>query len=292
MELYRNEIGVVVGILPVGSSNITCNIYKNGALVAGPLGPTVTINSTNVSASIELPFTYVTKDDEIDVKFNFSVNFTTSSVTEHVSIVTPIISREAAELIATGKFAQYEPIVRHIIQSYTGQRFGLWEATYPVYGESGGQLLLPDRLISQSGVSYDGTAYDPTGFIIKGGGWYLARKTNVPLSIKEAPPEDDLINFTGVIYSPNYYRSFGENTVYSIAGIWGYEYVPQNVQEAAKMLFNDYVCNDAIYRDRYLKSIRSADWRLEFNSGAWAGTGNVKADQLLSDYKRSGMMVI
>jgi hypothetical protein len=71
---------------------------------------------------------------------------------------------------------------------------------------------------------------------------------------------------------------------FAIRGDWGYKSVPTAVQEAAKLLVNDYGCSEAVYRDRYLESIKAADWRLQFSSQAWEHTGNARADQLLSEF--------
>lgn len=71
---------------------------------------------------------------------------------------------------------------------------------------------------------------------------------------------------------------------FKITGDWGYKTVPANVKEAARLLVNDYACSEIAYRDRYLESIRAADWRLQFSSSAWEYTGNARADQLLSEY--------
>ncbi len=71
---------------------------------------------------------------------------------------------------------------------------------------------------------------------------------------------------------------------FEITGDWGYKSVPAPVKEAARLLVNDYACSEQLYRDRYLESIKAADWRLQFSSRAWEYTGNVRADQLLSEY--------
>lgn len=71
---------------------------------------------------------------------------------------------------------------------------------------------------------------------------------------------------------------------FEITGNWGYKTIPANVKEAAKILVNDYACGEIAYRDRYLESIKAADWRLQFSSRAWEYTGNVRADQLLAEY--------
>jgi hypothetical protein len=90
----------------------------------------------------------------------------------------------------------------------------------------------------------------------------------------------------GVIHNPNHVslNTFKDGNIYTVDGNWGWEEVPAAVKEAAKLLVNDYACADAQYRDRYLTSMTAADWRIQFNSGAFKGTGNVRADQLLSDF--------
>jgi len=80
------------------------------------------------------------------------------------------------------------------------------------------------------------------------------------------------------------WQEFKEGVIYPISGVWGYEAVPESVKEAARLLVNDYACADSQYRDRYLTSMTAADWRIQFNSGAFVRTGNVRADQLLSEY--------
>ena len=60
------------------------------------------------------------------------------------------------------------------------------------------------------------------------------------------------------------------------------------VKEAAKLLVNDYACAEQTYRDRYLTSMTAADWRIQFHSGAFLKTGNVRADQLLRDFVLKG----
>jgi hypothetical protein len=71
---------------------------------------------------------------------------------------------------------------------------------------------------------------------------------------------------------------------YNISGQWGWNSVPAAVQEAAALLAHDYACADVLYRDRYLTSMTAADWRIQFNAGAFSDTGNVRANQLLEEY--------
>ena len=71
---------------------------------------------------------------------------------------------------------------------------------------------------------------------------------------------------------------------FEITGDWGYKRVPEPVREAARLLVNDYACSEQLYRDRYLESIKAADWRLQFSARAWDHTGNARADHLLAEF--------
>ncbi len=85
---------------------------------------------------------------------------------------------------------------------------------------------------------------------------------------------------------------FGEDIEYSVSGVWGWESVPVDVQKAAEVLFSDYVCNEATYRNRYVQDVSAQDWKIRFSGRTWDGTGNVIADQLLDKFRLSGMAII
>lgn len=242
--------------------------------------------------SFTLPLYLVQHDQNLEVRWTLTYVEPTESTeytlnrSVHIEIVTPILSRKEIREVwdtATDKeIADIEKAVRHIIQAYTGQVFGMFVGTIPVRGEGNIALRTPRRLIEL--VSVDGRnakphfTVDPDGHIVRHYPW------GVP------PIKADYhglhMHTGGVIHNPNNIRLarwLGERT-YNLTGRWGYESVPAPVKEAAKLLVNDYACGDSQYRDRYLVSMAAADWRLQFHSGAYLRTGNVRADQLLSEY--------
>lgn len=284
MEIYRNELTPITVTLPTGAVVTSVTATRAGENIAGV---------TNVANVVTLPYAQYQLDGEIKITVQFTISAQTGSIDEYVNVVTPIIPKATADAIVEDRYADLEPLVRHVISAYTGQSFGKWSGAYTLEG-NGGILGLPERLLSLTDMVSRGVTYSSSLFDIKGDGWFLGYKSSIGLDIGEAityPEFDDL----GVIYAPplNWTaREFNDNVFYTVTGVFGWNYVPQKVLEAAKILYSDYACNDALYRDRYLKSIRSADWRLEFNAGAWQGTGNVKADWLLDEYRRGGMVVI
>ncbi len=293
MELYRNELGTVFIALPTGSSSPTAQLIKDGntTSLSG-----VEWNSTDHIVSVDLPFSLTSLDQEFDVKFNFTIGGESAQVIEHVKVVTPVLTRSKGDLIAPGKYNDFEPIVRHVIESFTGQSFGKWTGTYTIYGENDSELQLPSRLISLSALSFGGVPQLTDTYLIKGDRWFLAKNRYDGLTAKQAPPEESVeVVISGgqrIFYPFRGYARFGESVEYSVSGVWGYEYIPENVAKAAAVLFEDYVCPEATYRNRYVQDVAAQDWKLRFSGRTWDGTGNVIADQLLDKFKRSGMAII
>ena len=91
-------------------------------------------------------------------------------------------------------------------------------------------------------------------------------------------------------YSNN--GAFGKDNVYKVAGKYGWDQVPDEVELAAIALMKDYFSKDKAWRDKYLKSISTFDWQFEYDSSTYTGTGNVYVDQILSPYVINQMVVI
>jgi hypothetical protein len=153
-------------------------------------------------------------------------------------------------------------------------------------GNGSGVLALPRRLLSID--TFNGLAANPSYFSIGNEGYTLRY---FPWGVPPVKADYHGLHqhVGGVIHNPNHvkWQKFAEGYLYEIGGHWGFESVPDQVKEAAKLLVNDYACADAQYRDRYLVSMTAADWRIQFNSGAYLRTGNARADHLLSDFVRT-----
>jgi hypothetical protein len=245
----------------------------------------------------------------LEVIWDLSIDSFEFEKIDYLEVVTPYLSLSEVKKIYTDatdeQAAEVEASVRHIIEAHTGQTFGFSkDETVSVEGHGESALRLPKRLVELKGVSTLTAILNPLAAAITSDGWYLKKGW----SYEVTPVVSDSLYWTGDDYDtnaapgePGYEKpSHGPITVapgaggrgtpwrddypFEITGDWGYKTVPAPVKEAAKLLVNDYACSEAMYRDRYLDSIKAADWRLEFSSRAWESTGNVRADQLLSEY--------
>jgi hypothetical protein len=165
-----------------------------------------------------------------------------------------------------------------------------------VSGNGSDKLNLPAPLLEFKGLAYDGILRNNHGVKLINNGWALAGGKVWIDNIKQAPPEWILDRFdsNGKIFAPVLYghNRFVDGVEYVVEGVWGYQDVPGDVKQAARLLVQDYSCDESLWRERYIDSVRAGDWRFEFNAQAFAGTGNVQADQILSGYRRATMVVI
>lgn len=278
--------------LNVAGADVTSVVFKRGGKEIGSAS----------SSPAPLPYAITHQDGEFTVLWKYTVEGIEYQRPDSHTIVTPLFTREELNeynaqftSLQPAQFNILERMVRHIIQKYTGQEFGFFAGTINAIGSGFNSLTLSRRALSVSSIAYaDGTT--PTinlnrewsltngGFIVRPLAGYLADSIKVP-------SYEEIVNETGVIFDPyTASRVTFRNTVeYAVTGEFGWHSVPDAVKQAALILAVEFSCKEATWRDRYIRSIRTADWGFTFNSGAFAGTGSVSADLLLADYVVNNM---
>jgi hypothetical protein len=294
MNVDRDTNSDVVFEHPFEGS-LTASVYRNDVKIAERAG------ITPAAGRFTMPLTYreTQFDGPLTIEWTGTDGSSLFKRTMTVDVVTPLVSISRLRTLfdntnwTDAELREVENMVRVFIESYTGQTFRYEIGTEYVTGNGEKKVALPKRLIKATAI-----AGGPPGFFsISNNGWYLYIHNKNLLTTKEAPPEEYMDNnhymTKGVIVVPDtYWKQFRVGARYEITGEWGYYSVPADVEEAAMLLANDYACGDNLYRDRYLDSMKSGDWTMVFNSGAFRGTGNVRADQLLEPYRRQGMIII
>jgi hypothetical protein len=304
MELYTKSVETVYFEAPTEDTVVTSAKYS---LNGGALINLIADTDDAGKSFVKLP--YLPAEGDLALRWSFIVpgsgNFTD---TQHHTVVTPYLTKSEVKQVwpeATDAEAkEVESAVRHVINAMTGQSFGYFEGTIDVEGHGETALRLPRRLIELVGLSTLTATLNVNRSIITSDGWYLKKGwtnavtvlstndeyftgTDVYNDVEpgepgyEKPDHGPIIVAPGVSSSPTPWR---DDYPFSVNGKWGYISVPEPVKEAARLLVNDYACSEALYRDRYLESIKAADWRLQFSSRAWESTGNARADFLLSEF--------
>jgi hypothetical protein len=283
MEIYTRKVNRVRFYKPTPETMVT------GAEVSINEADPVALTPLSTSAEYDeysMPFVQSTGVARVTWTFTVGDGNGEYTDTEAHEIVTPLLTnseiKEIHPLATPAEVEKIEKATRHIIQAHTGQKFGKYIGVREIQGNSSRKLLLPERLLTLEKV--DDVAATPD-FSVQNNGFILIHK---PWGVPPVKADAWGLHYHtgGVIHNPNGVNLgvWNAEHIYRVEGVWGWEEIPAPVKESAKLLINDYAAADIAYRDRYLTSMTAADWRIQFNSGAFLRTGNVRADQLLSDY--------
>lgn len=274
-EIYRDSVGLGI-TLDIQNATVTKVVFKRDG---------VDTDGVHAGSTASLPYSITSMDGPFQIEWTYSVEGLPYTRVETHRVVTPLFKADdlaydtALNSLSADQVVRLESLVRKVIESYTGQTFGYRKGYVLALGRGDNYLALPERAIS----------LDDTGFNSVAGGFIVRPKSNGSLvdpNIK-VPAQEEAYYYG---YPQN--GTFSSNATFKIYGEFGWTTVPQDVKEAALILAEDFSCDESMWRDRYIKSIRAADWRFDFNDGAFAGTGSLAADQLLAKYVRVRAVVI
>lgn len=294
MEIYKNSenrtVTLAVSQQP-STPSITATIHNSKDELLYTV-PTVAYD-TGVY-SFDLPFFLVNSAQRLVVKWSFSYDVDSVSYdfndTTYVDIVVPLVDVATArsELdipsnVSDEDIRLTERRVRKVIEQFTGQVFAAYTASLRGTQLTDGSVRLPQKILTLTSV---GGVANSLYYVLANGGWSLAisypyKRDTMRAAGGEVPIVDPWAT----------YRKPKVSYVW-VTGLWGYHFVPTDIQEAALILIEQQLCPDSLYRERYIKTMTAADMRFEFDPRAYNGTGNVIADQILSSYRQGVAAVI
>ena len=273
-EVFRDETGQAVSLGIMSATNVSVKFMKGGATYTGNV----------VGTMAQIPYAIVQSDGECTVEWTYKVDGVFYNRTEQFSVVTPLFTK--AELtehnpqFATLTEAQYqklERMTRKVIETITGQTFGQERGTITVTGNGMSTIYLKKRILSLSGTF----SAAPYTIVHDGFGIRVSRPSAIGATVAIPTITADRV------YNEYPYAKggvFQRNTTYSISGVFGWATVPTDVKEAALIVAERFSCNEAAWRDRYVESIKAADWFFKHSDRAFSGTGSATADALLAKY--------
>jgi hypothetical protein len=83
------------------------------------------------------------------------------------------------------------------------------------------------------------------------------------------------------------YRGFPRTFDYRIVVAYGYPKLPSDLARAAELLVEDLACGKLEYYQRYITSYNTDQFKIQFQSAVFEGTGNIIVDKILSKYAKS-----
>jgi hypothetical protein len=80
---------------------------------------------------------------------------------------------------------------------------------------------------------------------------------------------------------------FPKDYDYVITGEFGWPVVPQDIQDATRMLIDDISCGKLQYVSQYIKEYKTDQFTIKYDDLSVKGTGNLIVDQILSKYQNN-----
>ena len=260
--------------------------------------------------TVYLPFDYSNRQRQFRISWGYTVNGQPAHRDHKVYVQTPYTDMsQAIEALGLGsdysdpnsrsysELCNAERYARKLIEAYTDQKFYLYHDLKVVYGSGSDTLPLPEK-ISDLHELYqnDILLLDNVNNIDNWNYDTIISESGFGIRVNRATMLDNTVYTANGMVPPTindtWGGSFAPNSVYRVQGKFGWEEVPTEVELACIELMKDYFSKDKVWRNKYMKSIKTFDWQFEYNSAVYSGTGNLYADQLLAPYVINKMVVI
>jgi hypothetical protein len=256
-----------------------------------------------------LPLELTDRDKQLKVVWEYVVDGSPVRKEHKLFVQTPYTDlTQAAEVLGVGAdysdpnnktffdLLEAEKYARKLIENYTQQQFYLYDDVTVVYGAGTDILPLPYKLFELHELhSNDILLVDAISNINNLGYDIVVSESGFGIRINRANMLDNTVYVANGMVPPtinDYAGVFAKDVVYRIAGKFGWSEVPDEVDLACIELMKDYFSKDKTWRNKYIKNISTFDWKFEYDSTTFSGTGNNYVDQLLLPYVLNKMVVI
>jgi hypothetical protein len=279
------------------SNVVSVSLYHEfGSLVSGPT------NATRTGAGV-FTITYDQSASGIYIlnssgkhraDFTYTISGTSYTQSQYINVYTPYYDVDTFfddhpeyEDEWYDKFDALEKKARNIINTFCGQSFDYYPNKYFILNGNGKRTLhLPLPIVSLSKVTLNIDDDDET---------VLHDSTDSSLNNIEKSREQFNFNSSYYIQWKNSWLDsvqtllvttrFNYNDDYKIEGNFGWQYVPNNIEQAAELLILDLVDTDSDYVRRGISSLDMDILKVQFNDSIFdSTTGNLEVDTLLMDY--------
>jgi hypothetical protein len=209
-------------------------------------------------------------------------------IIDNIDVVRPYVSNLQALSTSLNKsissVTEMERIARYIIDSEVSQGFGYVRKEKEIVGNGSDYLVVNEKINKLYKVYENGTlVFDST---------LMSNETNFVISkdrtsVVPIYGEDNKTEYPQVWRDRYLSRAFADGYDYVIDADFGYKVVPQDIQEAAKLLCADISSDNMKYLNKYIESFDNQDFKIKFAKNFNASTGNLIVDRILQKYKNN-----
>lgn len=208
-------------------------------------------------------------------------------ITTNIDVIRPYtnISNLATDLNKTiSAVTEMERIARYIIDSEVSQGFAYVRKEKEIVGNGSDYLVVNEKINKLYKVYENGTLlYDSTSDTNETTFAISKDKT----SIVPVYEQDNKTEYPQVWRDRYLSRAFADGYDYVIDADFGYKVVPQDIQEATKLLCVDISSDNMKYLNKYIESFDNDDFKIKFAKNFNASTGNLVVDRILTKYKNN-----
>lgn len=299
-------------------SNPTVTIYDVSNDPVSPINPNTALYSNLATEKLEtdigvyilnMPTNVTYKARDLKLVWSYNIEGNSQSREHKLFVVTPYIDySQALDHLRIGNdpsdpnYKTYDEIVsaeryaRKVIENYTGQEFYNYIDNCSVYGDDSDTLILPSRIEALYKLYVNDILLEDN--LSNTDNWNYQvdiTESGFGIRINRANMLDNTVYTANGMVPPSIHESpgiFKRGARYTVYGKFGWSFVPDEVEIAAIELMKDYFSKDNMWRNKYVNKISTFDWDFEYGSGSTSGTGNLYADQLLSEYVVSKVILI
>lgn len=285
------------------SNTVSVSLYHEfGSLVSGPT------NATRTSAGV-YTITYGQAASGIYIlnsagryraDFTYTVSGTSYSQSQYINVYTPYLDIDTffadhpeLETDYYDQFDKLEKRVRNIINTFCGQSFQFYPNKFMILQGSGKKTMhlpLPistlRKVTANIGDEDEEVIHDSTDATLN-----HIEKSREPHNFQSSYyiqfRKSYLEKTQRIIYESN----FDENNDFKIEGDFGWQFVPNNIEQAADLLMVDAMSDDSEIRRRGVIEVQYDTVRYNMTGSSsdskasfFETTGNIDADVLLMDY--------
>lgn len=251
-------------------------------------------------------FTVTLNSDSTAYDRNLKIEYVTTSGSgayndlQYVSLVRPYATisqvRSIADVsnsVTNAAIQKLERRARLNLNAFIGFDFYKKKKSLTVYGNNTDVLTLPESIFR-----IDYIYEDDILIYERGNDTYqldfpleIGPSSNRIKIVNSEEESKEILEFPK--FSVFYYEGiFKKDHAYKIDGIWGWEYIPADIEEATALLVNDYLCNDFNIRNKNIAQLSNDSYDIKYAADAATGTGNLTVDNLIAHYRQPRYMVI
>lgn len=260
--------------------------------------------TTSGSSIYSITFTADSTSYDRNIKLEIITTSSAGAYSEiqNISLIRPYATAERildlADIPATASantslLTKLERKARLSLNAFIGNSFYKLKKDVTVYGNNLDVLTLPENIYRVDKVYEDDLlVYERNNSTVQ---------LEYPIEITDSRTRIKIVNSSlnskeiaeSPIFSVFYYEGvFKKDYAYRIDGIWGWDYVPADIEQATALLVEDYLCNDFNIRNKNIAELSNDSYDIKYGSDFSTGTGNLTVDNLIAHYKEPRYLVI